>query len=415
VSAVAVVLLVLAAAILLVLMFLMWRLLQTAGKVEVAAGSVAAGHFDTRIGPIASPAGRMPAAFDHMAEQVEAQMTAASQERSRLTAALNSSIDAVLAVDGEARVVFANTACERVFQRPSASIVGNPFVWLLANEQVMDAIHASRDTGARRLEFIDRPAGRQQYLQITTSPIEGGGDWAVLVVCHDLTEVRRTEQMRRDFVANVSHELRTPLAALKSVVETLMGGAADDPTVERDFLARADSEVDRMIQLVEELLELSRMESGVPLTLAPTDIERLLSETVERLRPQAERKHLSLRLEAGALVGIVSVDALRIERAVINLVQNAIKFTPEGGSIFVAAERRPDGFEISVRDTGIGIAPEVLPRIFERFFKVDQSRSDLGSGLGLAIVRHTAEAHGGSVDVESEHGRGSRFSFFIPI
>jgi two-component system phosphate regulon sensor histidine kinase PhoR len=231
-----------------------------------------------------------------------------------------------------------------------------------------------------------------------------------------MTEVRRTEQMRHDFVANVSHELRTPLAAIKSVIETITGGAIDDRQVALDFLGRADNEVDRLIQLVEELLELSRIESGeAPLTIEEVDVAALLEEAVERLRPQAERKNLELSLDVAPDLGKLPLDARRIERALVNLMHNAVKFTPEGGRVAVNAGVVDGTLFVKISDTGIGIAATDLPRVFERFYKVDHSRADVGSGIGLAIVKHSVEAHGGSVSVESEPGHGSTFGFSIPL
>ncbi len=172
----------------------------------------------------------------------------------------------------------------------------------------------------------------------STAPIVGGGEWVALVVFHDMTEARRVEQTRRDFVANVSHELRTPLASIKSVIETLQSGALDDQAAAQDFLSRADAEVDRLVQMVEELLELSRLESGqVPLAKEPVDMGDVLGRAVERLRPQAEKKGLSLTLEVAPDLPPVIGDAERLERAAVNLLHNAIKFTPDGGSVRVSA------------------------------------------------------------------------------
>jgi two-component system phosphate regulon sensor histidine kinase PhoR len=382
--------------------------------VTETARRIGAGDPTARVPSLGGPAANLAQTFNQMAGSVQEQLAAAAQERGRLAAALNSSIDAVVAVDGDLRVLFANVAAERLFQRPAAEIVNYPFVWIMPNEPVLAAVRASRDAGERRAQPIER-TGRQ-YLQVVTTPILEGGDWAVLVVFHDLTDARRTELMRRDFVANVSHELRTPLAGLKSVVETIAGGAIDEPGVAREFLARADAEVDRLIRLVEELLELSRIESGdVPLAIAPTDVAALLGEVVGRTRPEAERKQLELTLESGPGLEVLSVDAGRIEHAALNLLQNAIKFTDQGGRVAVRAALEGGDLVVRVTDTGVGIAPEDLPRVFERFYKADHSRASVGSGIGLAIVKHAVEAHGGNVKVESELGRGSTFSFRIPL
>ena len=372
---------------------------------------LAGGDFDARVRDAPGGLGDLAAAVNRMAGSVQQRMAAAAQERARLIAALNSSADAVLALDPETNILFANTAAEVLFGRSAAQIIGQPLVWVLPNEQVLQAVQATRDSDERRVNFFERP--RRRHLQVVTTRILGGGDWLVLAVIHDLTDIRRTEQMRRDFVANVSHELRTPLAGINSVIETLAAGAIDDRPAALDFLRRADEEVDRLIELVEELLELSRIESGeVPLAPRPTDIAELLGAAVERMRPQAQRKHQTLTLEAEHEV--VDVDRSRIERAVLNLLHNAIKFTPEGGSVSVTAATQDDSLTVNVSDTGIGIEAAEQPRVFERFYKTDQSRAGVGSGLGLALVKHAVESHAGRVRVESQPGRGSTFSFTIP-
>jgi two-component system phosphate regulon sensor histidine kinase PhoR len=389
-------------------------LLRPLQAVRDAASHVAAGDLSARIRlRPEGPAGQMADALNRVAERFQAQMELVSEGQSRLEAALNSSIDAVAALDSEGRIVFANTAFEEAFGRALDEVAGKPFVWVLADQDVLDAIRASRDQGLRKFGVVERPGRR--YLQVVTSPIAGGGEWAVLVVFHDITDVQRTEQMRRDFVANVSHELRTPLAALKSVVETLAEGALHDESVALEFLRRADSEVDRLVQMVEELLELSRIESGAqPPALQDTDVAALLNDAADRLRPQAERAQISLQVDLGAELGEARIDRARIERAVLNLLHNAIKFTPPGGSVTLAAERKDGAIRVSVSDTGTGIDAADLPRIFERFYKADQSRAGGGTGLGLALVKHTVEAHGGSVAVRSEPSQGSEFSFTLP-
>jgi two-component system phosphate regulon sensor histidine kinase PhoR len=326
---------------------------------------------------------------------------------------MNSGLDAVAALDRDGRVLFANPGFEQLTGRDRGQIVGEPFAYSLADQHLLDAVRASRDLGERKVTLVERPG--RIFLQVVTAPISGGGDWNTLVVCHDVTDVKRTEQVRRDFVANVSHELRTPLAAIKSVVETLEEGALSDEAVAHEFLHRADQEVDRLVLLVEELLELSRIESGEqPLQRQETDIESFLAEVVNRVRSQAERVGVALTLELPSEIGSASIDPYRLERAVINLIQNAIKFTPPEGAVLVSARRDGSDLVICVRDTGIGIDAKDLPRIFERFYKVDQSRAGGGSGLGLALVKHAVEAHGGSVQVDSRPGEGSLFSLVIP-
>ena len=220
----------------------------------------------------------------------------------------------------------------------------------------------------------------------------------------------------REFVGNVSHELRTPLASLKALAETLEEGALDDPPAARDFLAQMHVEVDSLTQLVQELLELSRIESGqVPLKRESISPKDLLHTAERRLRRQAERLGLTLAVadESDTPLPDVSADPHLVERVLLNLVHNALKFTPHGGSVHLSASPHPAGVSFSVQDTGIGLPAEELDRIFERFHKVDRSRASRGTGLGLAIAKHIVQAHGGTIWAQSEgdsHGTTIRFT-----
>jgi two-component system phosphate regulon sensor histidine kinase PhoR len=310
--------------------------------------------------------------------------------------------------------MFASRAVSPLLEHRPDEVVGNPFVWTMPDEQAVLALRDTLDTGKTRSLVIERPKGR--FLQVSAAPIAGGGDWVALVVFHDVTDAKRVEDTRRDFIANVSHELRTPLASIKSVVETLQAGAIDDKAAAQDFLARADAEVDRLVQMVTELLELSRLESGqAPLARDPVDVQRMLEQAVERMRPQADRKSLDLTLNVAPNVPSIIGDAQRLEQTLVNLIDNAIKFTPEGGSVRVSAKSVDGAVQVDVEDTGDGISAEKLPRIFERFYKVDRARGDRGTGLGLAVVKHTVEAHGGTIRVRSQEGHGSTFTIVLPL
>ncbi len=258
-------------------------ILRPLGRLTRAARGIASGNLSERVSPRPSgEVGKVADAFNQMAQTLQDMVEETARERHRLTAALNSSIDAAVAVDPEGRVTFANVAAERLFTRSQKELMGNPFAWILPDEQVIEALRSSREQGRQETRLVERP--NRQHLQVITAPIVGGGDWATLVVFHDLTDARRVEQVRRDFIANVSHELRTPLASIKSVVETLESGALNDQAIARELLSRADGEVDRLVQLVEELLELSRLESGqAPLAREPVDMEAVLTRAVERL------------------------------------------------------------------------------------------------------------------------------------
>ncbi|HVU68419.1 MAG TPA: ATP-binding protein, partial [Ktedonobacteraceae bacterium] len=241
----------------------------------------------------------------------------------------------------------------------------------------------------------------------------------------DLTELRRLERVRRDFIANISHELRTPLASVSLLAETLEDAIDTDPEQAQVFVERIESEVHYLSDLVAELLELSRIESGrMPLSIEPVESAMLVREVMARLLPQAQRHRVQLRTAIEQGTTLVAADSKQIARVLVNLVHNAIKFTPSGGTVTIGCRQAGETMQsFFVRDTGVGIAPEDLSRVFERFYKVSQSRARAnyigpgggGSGLGLAIARHVIEAHGGRISAASEPGKGSTFTFTLPI
>jgi two-component system phosphate regulon sensor histidine kinase PhoR len=378
-----------------------------------AAREIASGQLAVRIDTAEDELGQAAADFNRMAARIEQLVEAASQERNRLMAAINSSVDAIVAVDAENNVAFANDAVADLLEVAPGDMIGRPFVWAVPAPDVIEALRTSREQGVQSSQVVERP--RRKFLRAIVTPIRGGGAWSSLVVFHDLTDARRLDQVRRDFVANVSHELRTPLAAIKSVIETLEGGAMEDEAIAREFLGRADGEVDRLVLMVEELLELSRIESGEQaLSREPVDIGAAIATAVDRLRPQAQRAGVDLGFVPLDDPSTVIGDRGSLERAVVNLVHNAIKFTPPGGAVNVTLGRSGEELEIAVADSGAGIEPQDLPRVFERFFKADRARQAGGTGLGLALVKHTVEAHGGRVAAESERGRGSTFRIWLP-
>ncbi len=228
--------------------------------------------------------------------------------------------------------------------------------------------------------------------------------------------MRKLEVIRRDFVSNVSHELRTPLASLKAIAETLQQGALKDKKASQKFLTMMEGEIDNLIQMVEEQLELSRIESGrVPLNLNTCRPYDLIKNALNRMKVQAERAGLELTMQCDDDLPNINVDGARIEQVLVNLIHNAIKFTPPRGKIIVSAKKNEKQIIFMVKDTGIGISEQDLPRIFERFYKTDRARAGGGTGLGLSISRHIIETHHGQIWVESEPGDGSTFYFSVNI
>ena len=396
-------------------------LLRATGKVggfaRVVAGAsreIADGVLTTRLDlPAGDEMGNVADEFNRMASKLEKRVAAAAQERSRLIAAINASVDGLVAVDEHNTITFANSAVKTLLGKDPDEMTGGQFAWLMSDPAVIQGLKECRADRLRSSHVVERPG--RHYLRAMITPIHGGGDWSSLVVFHDLTDIRRSETMRRDFVANVSHELRTPLAAVKAVIETLQRGAINDRAAAEDFLRQADGEVDRLVQMVTELLDLSRIEAGeLKFSVEGIDLAAVAATAIDRLRPQAALCDVGMYIDVPVPVPLVRGDRAALERAVVNLVHNAVKFTPDGGRIDVSIEPVRGGVLVSVTDTGVGIDEADLPRVFERFYKADRARRAGGTGLGLALVKHTVEAHGGHVEAYSEAGHGATFTFWLP-
>lgn len=331
-------------------------------------------------------------------------------ETSRLATVLEQLTDGVLIADSFGQVQFTNPAARKLFDTNDP--LNHSVAEVVRNHQLIEAWRRCQQTREMQSESVELPI-RRQFLQLIVIPDthEGGS----LLLVQDLTRVRRLETVRRDFISNVSHELRTPLASLKALTETLQDGALSDPVAGPRFLGRITTEVDALTQMAQELLDLSRIESGqVELIRAPLSPKKLLSSAADRMKMQAERAGLKLTVKCDDNLPMINVDKARLEQVLVNLIHNSVKFTKPGGEISLEAEATVGAVRCAVRDTGSGIPAESLTRIFERFYRVDKSRTGSGTGLGLSISKHIVEAHGGKIWAESEEGRGSVFYFEIP-
>ncbi len=383
-------------------------------QATTGAEALAQGRFDEHVPAANDEFAPLASALNTASATIAATVDSLRHERAQLAALLNASSDATVAIDRSGAVVYLNDAATQMFGQAGSENMGRQFIEVVRDYDLNDLLVAAAQRGERSVRVVAYGQA-QRWLQATAVPIEDAGAWAALAVFHDLTEVRRLEGMRRDFISNVSHELRTPLSGIRAAAETLQEGAIDDRPAAIEFMGHIQREVDRMTQLVEELLELSRIESGAaPLHFAQLDAAVLVTDAVRRFGRQAERA--GVKLTAHALAGPLPIigDGERLERAMGNLVANAIKFTPGGGAVTVGAEADDGSIAISVTDTGIGIEPEQRARVFERFYKADRGRGDGGTGLGLAIVKHIVLAHEGNVSVESRPGHGSTFTMRLP-
>ena len=371
------------------------------------------------------PLGRLARALHEVAPRLDERVTKLENDRQRLGAVLAGMAEGVIAVDARHRLLFANPAASRLFGLDAAA-VGRFLPELIRNPQVNAAVEATLAGGGpyRGEILIDGPEGWQRgsrlVLEVQGTPLPGSPTPGAVIVFHDLTELRRLERMRQDFVANASHELKTPLTSIKAYTETLLDGALHDEAVNESFLRRIDEQADRLDDLIGDLLSLARLESGqevfrhTPIPLAPT-FRRLVAGHKDRAK--ARDLEYAWSVEPGAEEAVVKADEEAIRQILDNLIDNAIKYTPSGGSV---RPRRPEGpseVVIEVADTGIGIPREDLPRVFERFYRVDKARSrDLGgTGLGLAIVKQlVTNALGGRIALSSRPGAGSTFTVRLP-
>ena len=381
------------------------------------SAAMAAGRLDARSSPSATQElGDLARSFNAMGDRLRETLEERDRARDRMAHTLANLSDGVVITDWRGTVVRMNPAAARMLGTGPAA-TGRSFAETAQDHDLTALLRRAmaEGTGTPTAETVEI-ARTRLTVQVVAQRIETAQEELGIVVLRDVTEIRQLEGVRREFVANVSHELRTPLASIRALVETLEAGAAFDPEVSGDFYRRIVGEVERLNALVEDLLDIARLESGhLRLRAVPGRLQELVPAAAERLLPQIERAGLGLTVEVPASLPPVTVDPARFGQVLVNLLHNAVKYTEAGGTIAVSARSGEGVVEIAVRDTGRGIAPEDVPRLFERFYKTDRSRHSEGTGLGLAIAKHIVHAHGGAIWVESEPGVGSTFRFTLPV
>jgi two-component system phosphate regulon sensor histidine kinase PhoR len=379
-----------------------------------AAERLAGGDYGARVRPgLSDEHGRLGDILNLLAERVRDAIGSLSREKAQLSGILANMVEGVVAVDGAGRILEMNPALCRLFGARREDCIGRPFLEALRHNTLDVLLQSVLKEGSPHRDEVRLLAPEEMSFEAQAVPLDGGG--AVLVL-HDITRLRRLEAVRKDFVANASHELRTPLASIKAFAETLRTGGLDDADNRMEFVEAIEKDAERMARLVDDLLDLSSVESGrrAP-KLERVALAEALEEVCVSLRPLADRRRVRLELRVPPGLA-VRADRDQLRQVLTNLLDNAVKFNREGGETAVSADAQAGRVRVSVRDTGPGIPEESLPRIFERFYRVDRARSrDLGgTGLGLSIVKHIVEAHGGSVGVESGLGKGSTFWFTLP-
>jgi len=381
-----------------------------------ASQKIASGEFGHKISVgTKDELGQLAHAFNEMSLKLKEMLATISEDRARLTSILDNMADGVILTDDEGNIVLTNKAAQRLLSIRDENAKARPLIEVVRAHEMSDLLNSCLETGREQIAQFELGT-LNRFLRAIAIPIANDRLDGVLLLMQDLTELRGLQTMRREMVGNISHEFRTPLAGIKAMVETLQGGAVDDKEATGDFLFRIETEVDRMAQLVAELTELSRIETGkAELKLESVGLNMIVEEVIAQLKIQAERQKLSFDKELTSDLPLVQADRGRITQVVVNLIHNAIKFNRPGGRIRAKTKYFEDSVVVEVSDTGTGIAKDNLLHIFERFYKADKSRSGQGSGMGLAIAKHIVEAHGGEIWVQSEEGKGSTFSFSLPF
>ncbi|CAH1206316.1 Alkaline phosphatase synthesis sensor protein PhoR [Paenibacillus plantiphilus] len=377
--------------------------------------------------------GELGLAINAMADGLQVQMARIHQNESQLASVLDNMINGIVMIDRAGRVVLLNRRAEEVLGFSARELAGRHYTEAKQQYELSQIIQDGLERREHLREEITFYFPEERLLDLNLVPIFDGNEefGGVLLVLQDVSAIKRLERMRSEFVANVSHELKTPIAAVKGFAETLLGGAVNDPETARSFLQIIFDESDRLNRLIGDILELSKIESRrVPLMFSPIELEPFMSKTVELMESEAVRKDIgiTMKVEPGLYV---EADEDRLRQIVMNLLSNGINYTPEGGvvSILVEPVLLPwmegmneedvdyEHIRIMITDTGIGIPKKDLPRVFERFYRVDKarSRSSGGTGLGLSIVKHLVELHRGSIELDSNVGIGSTFTIELPV
>jgi len=382
-------------------------------RMTIAAQGMAAGALDQKVEVGSSDElGRLAHAFNEMSLSLKERLDTITEERGKLAAMLAAMTDGVMMTDAGGTVTLANRAAERLFRLGKEPVLGRSLIEVTRDHQIDGVLKRCLMEGKEQTLAVETGAP-QRFLRVVAVPLAGGSLAGALLLVQDLTELKSLQTVRQEFVGNVTHELKTPLASIKAMAETLRD--VDDPKTAEGFLVRIDAEVDRMTRMITELTELSRIETGqADLKVAAVSPGELVEEVIARFRHFADTAKVDLGSRVAPGLAPVYADRGRVEQALGNLVHNAIKFTPEGGRVTVSVGMEEGKLAVAVTDTGIGIPADDLPRVFERFYKVDRARSGGGTGLGLAIARHVALAHGGDIRVQSTEGRGSTFILTLP-
>ncbi|MCK4309731.1 MAG: HAMP domain-containing protein, partial [Candidatus Atribacteria bacterium] len=362
--------------------------------------------------------GQLALSLNQMSEDLENKIKVISEDKDKMKVVLSSVIEGIVAIDKEGRIILFNHALENMIDCSFDRVLGK-FHWeIIRNNQLNELLKETLQKGQTFTREITLFSPQEKIFHASANPLtEKNKVWGAVVVLNDITEIKKLEKMRSEFVANVSHELRTPLTSIQGFIETLKEGAINDPEKAQYFLAIIEKQSNRLNNLIEELLQLSKIESQeIAMNLQSIDLRDLIDRTISEFKKKIEQKDHKIKINISPQLPLVKADPEQIEVVFRNLLDNAVKYTPDGGEIYILALEKAENIYIEVADNGIGISAEHLSRLFERFYRAnkDRSRKLGGTGLGLAIVKHIVQAHKGTIGVESKPGKGSKFFFTLP-
>lgn len=362
--------------------------------------------------------GELNYSLNVLARNLEKMTKSQESQHDRLITLIENMGSGLILIDSNGYINLVNKAFKELFKEHADYWTGHLFYEVFPHASIKDIVKETylTEKNVRKTTVIPIHIERKHF-DVYSAPVLNvkGKLKGIVLVFHDITELKKLEQVRKDFVANVSHELKTPITSLKGFAETLLDGAGENEEFRNKFLTIILNESDRLQALIQDLLDLSKSEQGFRLDTQSIDLASLVKETVEILHPKAEKKEVSLSVNVFGDT-LMDGDPPRLKQIIINLVSNSLTYTPAGGSVFVIVEEQDKHIKFMVKDTGIGIKESEIPRIFERFYRVDRARSrnSGGTGLGLAIVKHLVEAHQGTIDVQSKPGEGSQFTILFP-
>jgi len=396
------------------------RVISPLNEIAEAAEEMARGNLNRELKIYSQDEiGNLARSINGMAEKLKGTIAEISRERNRAKAILDSIADGVVAVDKTGRVILINPVVEELLQTRQQAVQGKKIIEVIPNRELENIFSSARESKRSVTREIRLMLPEPGIFKVQATPLEGAGqeEGGVVAILRDITERKKLEQMRTDFVANVSHELRTPLTSIHGFLETLLDGAMDDKETTKYFLELMSVETRRLTKLTNDLMDLSKIEELKTIQWQEVSVPDVIERVITIFRTLAEEKNLILFDDIKGDLPPVKSDPDLLAQVLMNLVDNAIKFTPPEGQVTVRAIRWGMQVKIDVVDTGPGIPKESLPRIFERFYRVDKSRArDLGGmGLGLAIVKHVVKAINGQITVDSREGQGSVFSLYIPV